>query len=164
MATKTDEILIKKIAKRLLDNSVAAYGKALKPADKAVAKTDLGKKIVPILQKADFGSQTDAVHALMSAVCGEDLGKFVERDEDRRRVEFVASTLIVPVKDDNNHNYGLGKCVFVFNDGDICLRSNWTTGNHLTKTASCLRLPTLAEAEDFVRKTLPNLKKFFFVL
>lgn len=164
MATKTDEILIKKIAKRLLDNSVAAYGEALKPADKAVAKTDLGKKIVPILQKADFGCQTDAVHALMSAICGEDLGEPIGRDGKSRNIEFAASTLVVPVKNDNSHDYGLGECVFVFSDGDVCRRSNWTTGNHLTETASCLRLPTIAEAEGFVRKTLPHLKKLFIVL
>ena len=164
MATKTAEILIKKIAKRLLDNSVAAYGEALKPADKAAAKTDLGKKIVPILQKADFGCQTDAVHALMSAVCGEDLGKLVKRDKKGLAIKFAASTLIVPVKNDNAHDYGLGKCVFVFSDGDVCRRSNWTTGNHLTGTASCLRLPTLAEAEEFVRKNLPHFKKLFIVL
>lgn len=164
MATKTDEILVKKIAKRLLDNSVKAYGKALKPAKKAAAKTDLGKKIVPILKEARFGCQTEHVHALMSAICGEDLAKVMESEGEGADIVFIANTLIVPTANDNSHDYGLGKCVFVSNDDDVCRRSNWTEGNHLTTTASCLRLPTITEAEVFVSRALPHLKKFFIVI
>lgn len=134
-------------------------GKAAKGDKKLSPKA---KKIQSIVSTGGFGCRTRYVLDIMSTLLGEEL---VDTRLGHRA--FNRLTMVVPIGNDNSHNYPLGKPALFTgyshssgaweSEDDIFFRlgSNTSGGNHMTPTKRCLRPATRHEILKFLRQAPP---------
>lgn len=131
-------------------------------------RSDKAKRLGDIIRKSSFGCQRENVAALMSVILGEPVevpnrdirvfdGKKLEfPGEDIKentgfehdKVPLLSGTYVVPLSNENDHNYTIGEAVMVLHD-DKCVCYDGREGLYIT---SDLRLATVEEIEAFMLK------------
>lgn len=80
------------------------------------------------------------------------ISKYALSDGDK--VIFERGVVLVPLGNDNGHNYSLGKPCCNFRDGDMFMKPNGELGDRLTRTRNLIRPATDDEVVTFVRKLI----------
>jgi hypothetical protein len=145
-----------KVAKFLYENTIRAYGSLL-----------LDENTKPLSEKAQrvqdyintHMSDDYRIHAanLFSELLGETI-----RIKDNFVKHFEPYTMLVPIANDNNHNYILNQPVLRLPSSSShsflkVVGEHYTHGNNLTFRVESLRLPTPKEVLEFVQVDEPKL-------
>jgi len=140
-----------KVAKFIYENTVCAYGSLLNGTKNGKPLSEKAQKIQDYINTHLSGSYRRHAANLFSELLGETIAIKSSIIE-----EFVASTMLVPIGNDNNHDYPLNKPALRVSGSRANTFMKWSNGflirgNNMTTTISNLRLPTPEEVLEFVK-------------
>lgn len=107
-------------------------------------------KLHGIILRGSFGCVTDSVTELISELTGEKIPPVDRDNEDCTEVDLDRLVMVVPLGNDNSHNYELKKPVLAYSNSTHCFRVDGNMGNSITETKNLLRPATEEEIRYFV--------------
>lgn len=120
-------------------------------------KIGVGTELTPeqLKWKTIFETYPPSNRGFMIAAISEITGlnlKFLN-PKPYSRVKFAYGVIIVPCGNENSHNYDLGKPILCIDTSSAYFVSaNGKMGNHMDKSSSSIKLPTLEDITKFLAK------------
>ncbi len=94
---------------------------------------------------------------MLYILTGVNVSKFINlrRPDSMDKVSiFMSYTVIVPIDNDNGHNYAYGSPILCREDGEGFLNTRGGTGNVMSKSKFCFRLPIEREIEHIIQAVM----------
>ena len=159
--TTIEDLELQNKFKKFVVNSTKLFSKQFESPAEKIKLSDKAKKITGLMndQNRDFGCGRKNVADIISLIIGEPIIITV----DDRYFERRAGACIVPLDNENGHNYKVGDPILYYSDSsDCCLKMNGQKGNHPGNSKRNLRPATEAEIETFVEKFPVNKIRIHF--
>jgi hypothetical protein len=162
--TKTSTIKLTPSQAKLAAYLISQTKKGFGSADDKTGLSKKGQRLKNYIQQSHFDGYGPQVAGLISILLGE---KIEVSDNRYRDPRFVKGACVVPLKNENSHNYPLNKVAVVgINNCSSLLKDadGVEYGNNIGNSEGALRPATEAEIKEFVSRRESSITEFLGIV